>query len=117
MNKLLERDLPDYLRSFEKMISTWPNFKNALESLVTIGQTVLLQPNNPEDKPLCIVNTHLISKDGGEHVRMLHILAMLHKAAEFSQSRLPNAQIMLVGDLNSGPQRTADYDDGELFVS
>lgn len=110
MNQILESDLPEYLLPFEKMIATGENMRNAMESLVTIGQVVLLKSQNPVEPPICVINTHLISKAHGEHVKLVHVLHMLHQAKQLLKSWEVDAQIIFVGDLNSSPNRDGRAD-------
>ena len=112
MNQLLDGDLPSYLRPFETMIAAGRNMREGLKNLVTIGQMSLLEGRNGEGN-ICAINTHLISKEHGEHIRALHVVAMINKARELIASHGIDAQILLIGDLNATPDCKTGQHDGK----
>ena len=116
MNEVLNGELPTHLLPFHKMVAECKNMRTALKSVVTIGQVVLLKPIGKREKPLCVVNTHLISHSYGEHIRVFHVLNMLHEASVWGRSIEEDAQLVLVGDLNSSVDLVTGKVDGTLFL-
>lgn len=114
MNEILKQDLPEHLRPFEQMIAKSIHMKKALESVSTVTQLILLNPLSDQDRPLCIVNTHLISHSNGEHIRLVHVIAMLHEAKRWIEEKNVDAQIIFMGDLNSSIEHKTGLVDGTI---
>ena len=117
MNEVLNGELPAHLMPFREMIAECKNMSTALKNVVTIGQAVLLKPIGEGEKPLCVVNTHLISHSHGEHIRVFHVLDMLHRASVWARSVEESAQLVLVGDLNSSVDLATGKVDGMQSAS
>lgn len=101
-----------YGPSFEPMLRTSPALCTALQRVATVAQVLLLAPQHPALRPLCLVNTHLFFHYAAPHIRTMHTWAILQEAAEVvaeavstpdlaAACRGQRPAIVFCGDLNS----------------
>lgn len=93
--------------------SPWVLVSSDVAQVSTAAQITLLAPRQPEngaeinaqERPLCIINTHLFFHPHASHIRTIHAAAMLAEAnalidaAERRLGRRPS--LLFCGDLNS----------------
>jgi 2',5'-phosphodiesterase len=76
--------------------------------VATVAQLTVLEPREPsapEERPLCVANTHLFFHPRASHIRTLHAAAMLAEAAALMRAARPRLarapSLLFCGDLNS----------------
>ncbi|ORC93613.1 2,5-phosphodiesterase [Trypanosoma theileri] len=118
----LQEDHPD----LAARIIFFPEFREALDNITSIGTVLLLKDLHTNEK-LLVGNTHLFYHANACHIRLLQIYMLLHKLKSLSE--LQSLPVVLCGDFNfthiTGGYRLVtagrteashpSWDKGELF--
>ncbi|KAF8276789.1 putative Endonuclease/Exonuclease/phosphatase family [Trypanosoma cruzi] len=91
----LQEDHPDLVAR----VSLYPEFREALEKVTSIGALVLLKDLHTKEE-LIVGNTHLFYHANACHIRLLQVYMLLHKLKIFAVSQ---PSVVLCGDFNFTP--------------
>jgi len=116
MRDVFKQPLSPAHAQWQRMLDASPHLATALQMVTTIAQATILLPvgdgscpPHPNERPLCVVNTHLFYHPYAPHIRAMHTAAILeeaHATLKSWASRLEEGShqrpsLIFCGDLNS----------------